>query len=95
MARESWKTREKRRIATVARYAGVRAELKEQARKGDFEAIMKLAQLPRDSSPVRVKNRCSITGRASGYMRQFGLSRQTFRELAHRGLIPGVTKSSW
>ncbi len=95
MARESWKTREKKRVDTVARYAAVRAELKEQARKGDFEAIMKLAQLPRDSSPVRVKRRCSITGRASGYMRQFGLSRQTFRELAHRGLIPGVTKSSW
>lgn len=95
MAREAWKTREKRRIATVARYAAVRAELKEQARKGDFEAIMKLAELPRDASPCRVKNRCSITGRASGFMRPFGLSRQTFRELAHRGLIPGVTKSSW
>jgi small subunit ribosomal protein S14 len=82
MARESWKTREARRIATVA-------ELK---KKGDYEA---LALLPRDASPCRVKNRCSITGRASGYMRKFGVSRQTFRELAHRGLIPGVRKASW
>ena len=86
MARESWKTREARRIATVAKYADKRAELK---KKGDYEA---LALLPRDASPCRVKNRCSITGRASGYMRKFGVSRQTFRELAHRGLIPGVRK---
>jgi small subunit ribosomal protein S14 len=89
MAREAWKTREARRVATVAKYAAVRAELKA---KGDYEG---LAKLPRDASPVRVKRRCSITGRASGFMRKFGLSRQTFREMAHRGLIPGVTKSSW
>lgn len=95
MARESWKTREKKRVATVARYAAIRAELKDKARKGDFEAIMQLAELPRDASPTRVKNRCNITGRSHGYMRKFGLSRQTFREMAHRGLIPGVTKSSW
>jgi small subunit ribosomal protein S14 len=89
MARESWKTRAKRREATVAQYAAVRAELK---KKGDYEA---LAKLPRDASPVRVKNRCAITGRAHGYIRKFGVSRICFREMAHRGLIPGVTKSSW
>lgn len=89
MAREAWKMREKRRAATVARYAAIRAELKA---KGDYEA---LAKLPRDASPVRLKNRCSITGRSHGYLRKFGVSRQCFRELAHRGLIPGVTKSSW
>jgi len=89
MARESWKTRAKRREATVAQYAAVRAELK---KKGDYEA---LAKLPRDASPVRVKNRCAITGRAHGYIRKFGVSRICFRDMAHRGLIPGVTKSSW
>lgn len=89
MAREAWKTREKKRIATVAKYAEKRAELKSN---NDYEG---LAQLPRDASPIRVKNRCSITGRASGYMRKFGISRQQFREMAHRGLIPGVRKASW
>ena len=95
MAREAWKTREKRRIATVAKYAEKRKDLKEKARKGDMEAMEALHLLPRDASPIRVKNRCSITGRASGYIRKFGVSRQTFRELAHRGLIPGVRKASW
>jgi small subunit ribosomal protein S14 len=95
MAREAWKTREARRIATVAKYAAKRNELKAKARKGDLEAIEAMHLLPRDASPIRVKNRCSITGRASGYMRKFGLSRQTFREFAHRGLIPGVRKASW
>jgi small subunit ribosomal protein S14 len=95
MARESWKTREKRRIATVAKYAEKRKDLKEKARKGDMDAMEALHLLPRDASPIRVKNRCSITGRASGYIRKFGVSRQTFRELAHRGLIPGVRKASW
>jgi len=89
MARESWKMREKKRVITVARYAAIRAELK---KKGDYEA---LAKLPRDASPVRQRNRCSITGRANGYIRKFGISRQCFREMAHQGLIPGVTKSSW
>ena len=95
MAREAWKTREKRRIATVAKYAEKRKDLKEKARKGDMDAMEALHLLPRDASPIRVKNRCSITGRASGYIRKFGVSRQTFRELAHRGLIPGVRKASW
>jgi small subunit ribosomal protein S14 len=89
MAREAWKTREAKRIATVAKYAEKRAKLLEA---GDRAG---LALLPRDASPTRVKNRCSITGRASGYMRKFGLSRQQFREMASRGLIPGVRKSSW
>ncbi|MDX1931264.1 MAG: 30S ribosomal protein S14 [Capsulimonadales bacterium] len=89
MAREAWKERQKRREQTVAKYAAIRKELKE---KGDYEG---LANLPRDASPVRLKNRCSITGRSHGYMRKFGISRITFREMAHRGLIPGVTKSSW
>ena len=89
MAREAWKERQKRREKTVAKYAAVRKELKE---KGDYEG---LSQLPRDASPTRLKNRCSITGRSHGFMRKFGLSRITFREMAHRGLIPGVTKSSW
>ena len=95
MAREAWKTREKRRIATVAKYAEKRKDLKEKARKGDMDAMEALHLLPRDASPIRVKNRCSITGRAGGYIRKFGVSRQTFRELAHRGLIPGVRKASW
>jgi len=89
MARESWKERQKRRLATVEKYAAVRKELKD---KGDYEG---LAKLPRDASPVRLKNRCSITGRAHGYIRVFGISRITFREMAHRGLLPGVRKSSW
>ena len=95
MARESWKTREAKRRATVAKYAAKRAELKKKAEKGDMEAREALYQLPRDASPVRVKNRCSLTGRSHGYLRKFGLSRQCFRELAHRGLIPGVRKASW
>jgi len=89
MAREAWKERQKRRVATVAKYAAIRKELKE---KGDYEA---LAKLPRDASPVRLKNRCSITGRSHGYMRPFGVSRIVFREMAHRGLLPGVRKSAW
>jgi len=89
MARESWKAREKKREATVAKYAKQREALKEAK---DYAG---LALLPRDASPVRLKNRCSITGRAHGFIRKFGVSRQTFREMAHRGLIPGVRKSSW
>ena len=95
MARESWKTREAKRRATVAKYAAKRAELKEKAQKGDMDAREALYLLPRDASPVRVKNRCSLTGRSHGYLRKFGLSRQSFREMAHRGLIPGVRKASW
>jgi len=89
MGRESWKARQKRREKTVAQYAAVRAELKA---KGDYVG---LAKLPRDASPTRLNNRCNITGRSHGFMRKFGVSRIVFREMAHGGLIPGVTKSSW
>ena len=89
MPKECWKMREKRNEATVARYAAVRKELKD---KKDYAG---LAKLPRDASPVRLKNRCQLCGRAHGYMGRFSICRICFRELAHQGLIPGVTKSSW
>ncbi len=89
MAKESMKAREVKRAKLVAKYAARRAKLKEE---GNFEA---LAKLPRNSSPVRMHNRCKLTGRPKGYMRQFGLSRITFREMASAGLIPGVKKASW
>lgn len=89
MAKTSWFEREKRKRKTVEKYAALRAELKA---KGDY---VSLAQLPRDASPVRLTNRCEISGRRHAYMRRFKLSRITFRELASAGMIPGVTKSSW
>lgn len=89
MARESVKARQRKREKMVARYAKRRAELKEN---GDWVALDKL---PRDSSPVRLHNRCKLTGRPKGYMRKFGISRVTFREMASAGKIPGVTKASW
>lgn len=89
MAKESVKARERKRIATVQKYAEKRAALKAA---GDYEALDKL---PKNASPVRVHNRCKLTGRPRGYMRKFGISRVTFRELALAGKIPGVTKSSW
>ena len=89
MARESIKARERKREKLVARYAEKRAALKEA---GDYEALDKL---PRNSSKVRLHNRCKLTGRAKGYMRKFGISRVTFREMANEGKIPGVTKASW
>ena len=89
MAKESMKAREVKRIALVEKYAEKRKALKEA---GDFEGLQKL---PKNSSPVRVHNRCKLTGRPRGYMRQFGLSRVTFREMANQGLIPGVKKASW
>jgi len=89
MAREAIKARERKRERLVAKYAKKRAELKE---KGDFVGLDKL---PRNSSPVRLHNRCKITGRPKGYMRRFGISRVTFREMASQGKIPGVTKASW
>ncbi len=89
MSKTSWIERNKRKLATVKKYAALRAELK--ARK-DYAA---LAKLPRDASPVRVVNRCAVTGRRRGYIRKYGVSRLTFRELALAGLIPGVTKASW
>jgi small subunit ribosomal protein S14 len=89
MAKESVKVRELKRQAIVAKYAKKRAELKEA---GDYIGLDKL---PRNSSKVRLHNRCKLTGRPRGYMRKFGISRVTFRELASQGKIPGITKSSW
>ena len=89
MARESLKAREIKRERLVARYAEKRAALKEA---GDFEGLDKL---PKNSSPVRLHNRCKLTGRPKGYMRLFGLSRINFREMALQGLIPGIKKASW
>jgi small subunit ribosomal protein S14 len=79
---------DKRRVI-VERYREIREELKA---KGDYAA---LAKLPRNASPTRLRNRDSLDGRPRGYMRKFGLSRLTFRELAHKGEIPGVKKASW
>ena len=89
MAKESMKAREVKRAKIVAKYADKRKALKEA---GDYEALQKL---PRNASPIRMNNRCKLTGRPKGYMRQFGISRVTFREMANKGLIPGVTKASW
>ncbi|MBT3547960.1 MAG: 30S ribosomal protein S14 [Flavobacteriaceae bacterium] len=89
MAKESMKARERKRAKIVAKYAEKRKALKEA---GDYDALQKL---PKNASPVRMHNRCKITGRPKGYMRQFGLSRVTFREMANQGLIPGVRKASW
>ncbi len=89
MAKTSWIERTKKKAETVKKFAALRAELK--ARK-DYAG---LAKLPRDASPVRVVNRCSMSGRRHAYLRKFGCSRLTFREAALNGLIPGVTKASW
>lgn len=89
MAKKSIVERDKKRARMHAKYAAKRAELKNM---GDSEG---LAKLPRNSSPTRLKNRCKETGRPRGYMRQFGLSRISFREHASKGEIPGVTKASW
>jgi len=89
MARKAVIARERKRERLVAKYAKLRAELKAS---GDYEALDKL---PKNSSKVRLHNRCQLTGRPKGYMRQFGISRVTFREMALKGLIPGITKASW
>jgi len=89
MAKESIKARERKRERLVANYAEKRKALKEA---GDFTGLQKL---PKNSSPVRLHNRCKLTGRPKGYMRLFGLSRINFREMAVKGLIPGVRKASW
>ena len=101
MAKESMKAREVKRAKLVEKYAEKRKNLKESIKmaevKGeiDYESIAALAKLPRNSNPVRMHNRCSITGRPKGYMRYFGLSRIQFREMASNGLLPGVKKASW
>ena len=89
MAKESMKAREVKRAAMVAKYAAKREQLKTE---GDYEALQ---AIPKNASPVRLHNRCKLTGRPRGYMRQFGISRVTFREMANNGLIPGVKKASW
>jgi small subunit ribosomal protein S14 len=89
MAKKSWLERNKRKSETVKKYAAVRAELKA---KKDY---IGLSKLPKDACPVRLVNRCAMSGRRRGYWRKFGVSRLTFREAALNGLIPGVTKASW
>ena len=89
MAKKSWMARDRKRRRIVAKYATKREELK---KKGDWTGLQKL---PRSASPVRVRNRCPITGRSRGYIRRFGISRIVFREMALAGKIPGVRKSSW
>ena len=89
MAKESMKAREVKRAKLVAKYAAKREQLKAE---GNYEALQ---ALPKNASPVRLHNRCKITGRPNGYMRVFGLSRIQFREMASKGLIPGVKKASW
>lgn len=89
MAKKSWLERNKRKSNTVKKYAAIRAELKA---KRDY---LGLTKLPKNASPVRVVNRCSMSGRRRGFIRKFACSRLTFREAALAGLIPGVTKASW
>lgn len=89
MAKESMKAREVKRQKLVDKYAEKRAALKAA---GDYTALQKL---PKNSSYVRLHNRCNLSGRPKGYIRQFGVSRINFREMALKGLIPGVKKASW
>ena len=89
MAKESMKAREVKRAKMIAKYAEKRAKY---LAEGNYDALQ---SIPRNASPIRAHNRCSITGRPKGYMRQFGLSRIQFREMASQGLIPGVKKASW
>lgn len=89
MSKKSIIARQRKRERMVAKYADKRAKLKAA---GDYEALDKL---PKNASPVRLKNRCKLTGRPKGYMRTFGISRVAFRRMALAGKIPGVTKASW
>ena len=101
MAKTSMVQREVKRAKLVARFAAKREKLKaiinnmESSDEDRAAAVEKLASLPRDSSPARLRNRCSITGRPHGYYRKFGLSRNKLRELTMRGEIPGLRKASW
>ena len=99
MAKESMKAREVKRAKLVAKYAEKRAALKKIVNSGDpveaYEAAQKLQAIPRNANPIRLHNRCKLTGRPKGYIRMFGLSRIQFREMASSGLIPGVKKASW
>ena len=89
MAKKSWIAREKKRRKMVAKYAEKRRALKAA---GDYEGLQRL---PRNASPVRLNNRCALTGRSRGYLRKFGVSRLVFRDMALDGKIPGVKKASW
>ena len=99
MAKDSMKAREGKRQKLVAKYAARKAELKKLAKSEDYdvayEANRALQNLPKNASSVRLHNRCQLTGRPKGYIRQFGISRIQFREMASAGLIPGVKKASW
>jgi small subunit ribosomal protein S14 len=100
MAKKSKIAAQQRRERTVARYAARRAELKELIRRSDLPgerraAVDALNRLPRDASPVRLRNRDQVDGRPRGYVRKVALSRIRFRQLAHNGELPGITKSSW
>ena len=99
MAKQSMVAREVKRAKMVAQYAEKRAALKEIVRKGEpaeaYEAARKLQNIPKNANPIRLHNRCKLTGRPKGYIREFGLSRIQFREMASKGLIPGVKKASW
>jgi len=89
MAKKSIIARQKKRERMVAKYAELRKQLKEEGRYDELD------KLPRNASPVRLKNRCQLTGRPKGYVRKFGISRVALRDLASNGKIPGVTKASW
>ncbi len=89
MAKESMKAREVKRAKMVAKYASKREKM---IAEGNYDALQ---SIPKNASPVRLHNRCKITGRPKGYMRQFGISRIQFREMASNGLIPGIKKASW
>jgi small subunit ribosomal protein S14 len=101
MAKKSSINRNLKRKNLIEKYAPLRAELKaimanpETSDEAFYAAQTKLAKLPRNSSPIRYRNRCSLTGRPRAYIRKFGISRITFRELALQGKLPGVTKASW
>ncbi len=101
MAKKSMINRELKREQTVAKYAAKRAELKatinnvNDSDEERFEAILKLQALPRNASPIRLRNRCGLTGRPHGYFRKFGLSRNMLREKVMQGDVPGVVKASW
>ena len=100
MAKKSMIERENKRKKLVEKYAQKRADLKEQfaaatSQQQRLTIHREIQQLPRNSAPTRVRNRCWVTGRSRGFYRDFGLSRHVLREMAHQGLLPGVVKSSW
>lgn len=89
------KARDRKRAVLIDKYAQKRVELKKRVKEGDTEAMLELQKLPANSSSIRYRNRCKLTGRPRGYMRQFGISRISFREMASNGIIPGIKKASW